>query len=105
MDQVAYHTHALPGSKESGAAEHEEESGQGSPPASSSAESDDDSSNDSHDDEGDAKTPGKEDPRTVAIADGPSNEIGVSLMAEGPFDCVYYFSECRRMSGIGKSVE
>ena len=75
-----YHTHALPGSKECCNTKHEANGRKCSPASTSITESNEDRTDDTTKDAGNTKTTSEDDTRLIAVADGPSNEVGVSLM-------------------------
>ena len=76
------HTHPLPCSDKSCNTDHETDSRQNSPATSSVAESDQDSGNDTTNDTTDTETTSEDDTRAVTVADGPANEVGVSLVTK-----------------------
>ena len=75
-----YHTHALPGSNECCNTKHEANGRECSPASTSITESNEDRTDDTTKDAGNTKTTSEDDTRPIAVADGPSNEVGMGLM-------------------------
>jgi len=69
------------------------------------AESEEDGSNDAADDASNAKATSEGDTGSVAIADGPANEIGVSLVTKSPLNGAHNRAERCGMSGVCQSVQ
>jgi len=97
--------HTLPGSNKSGDANQKPDDRQHAPRTAGTAECDEDSSDETTDDATDTKTTSKYDARTIAVADGPANEVGVGLATEGPLDRGNDFAEGRGVGGVLKSME
>ena len=91
---AAYHTHALPGCYESGDPKHEPNSSQHSPPTTGVAESNKNSREDASQYTKDSKTTGEDHTRSVTVANGPSDEVGMSLVTQRPLDRMYHRTEC-----------
>ena len=53
----------------------------------------------------DTETTGKDNTRAVTVADGPANEVGVSLAAKRPFNSGRNIAPCGGVSGVGESME
>lgn len=98
-------THALPGSNECCNTNHEANGRKNSPASTCVTESDENGANDTTKDAGNAKTTGEDDTRGVAVANGPSNEVGVGLVTQRPFDRVHDNSEGCGMSGVSQGVQ
>lgn len=77
---MTYDTHALPGRNECCNTNHEANGRKYSPAATGVTESDKNGTNDTTKDAGNTKTTGEDDTGSVAVANGPSNEVGVGLM-------------------------
>jgi hypothetical protein len=101
----AYNTHALPCSKQGRDADEETQECQRSPASVGPTESDDDGIDQSANDATNTKPASKRLSRRVAVADGPADEVGVCLVAEGPLDSGNDFAESRRMGGDRKGLE
>jgi hypothetical protein len=104
MHAVQNDAHALPSRDERGDAEKKSDDGEHAPCSASAAEGNDGGSHDTSNDATNAETTSKDDARTVAVTDGPANEVGVSLEAEGPFNCLDDVAESRRVSGVLESM-
>lgn len=74
-------THALPGGNESADANEVENEGDGSPAAVGAGECDENVNKQAGENATDTKTAGEDDTGTVAVADSPADEVGVSLAA------------------------
>ena len=68
-------------------------------------EAEEDAEDDGHYDVGDAGVADEEDAGFVAVADGPADEVGVGLAAEGGFDHVFDEGEGGRVGGVLEGVE
>lgn len=79
-------THTFPGSDERRDADNKANQGKDPPATTSAAESQDDGDNETSDDAADAQSTGEDDTGTVAVANGPADEIGVSLATERPLN-------------------
>lgn len=102
---ATYDAHALPSSYQGCNADHETNCRQDSPAPPSVAESDEDSGNDATNNAAEPEAASEDYSWTVAVANGPADEIGVSLVTERPFNGVYNTSERRRMCCICESVQ
>jgi len=100
-----YHTHALPSGKEGGDTDEETKESESSPSTVCRAQGDDDAIDNTGHDSGDTKAASKCLSRWVAVADSPANEIGMGLVAEGPFHRGNNLTEGRRMSGDRKCFQ
>lgn len=80
VEKKTYDTHALPGSNERGNTNHEANGRKNSPTSTSITESDEYGTDDTTKNAGNTKTPGENDTGPVAIANRPSNKVGVGLM-------------------------
>lgn len=78
--EKTYDTHALPGSYECCNTNHKANGRKYSPASTGVTESDKNGTNDTTKDTGNTKTTGEDDTGSVAVADGPSNEVGVRLV-------------------------
>lgn len=105
MHAVQDDAHSLPGGNQGGDADEEADDGEDTPGTARTAEGEEDGSNEATDDAGNTKTAGEDDTRTVAVADGPSDEVGVGLAAERPLDRGSDIAEGRRMRGVLESME
>jgi hypothetical protein len=88
------HTHAFPGSEQSSDANEEAKECQRSPASIGRAQSNDNGINKAANNTSDTKESRKCLSRLVAIANRPSDKIGVCLMTEGPLDCSNDIAEC-----------
>src|SRR5690349_10915182 len=86
MHTVEHNTHALPGSNQGRDANEEANERHDAPSTTSAAEGENNGGNETTDDSANAKTACKDDTGTVAIADGPSDEVGVGLATKRPLD-------------------
>lgn len=77
---ITYDTHALPGSNERGNTNHETNGRKDSPASTSMTESDEYGTDDTTKNAGNTKTTGENDTGSVAVANRPSDEVGMSLM-------------------------
>jgi hypothetical protein len=98
-------THTLPGGDQGRNTEDEKNDGEYTPSTSNMTECDDDECDDGSDDEEDTETASKDDTGTVAIADGPSNEVGMSLTAKRVLDGIDDLTESGGMGRVLKSLE
>lgn len=79
-EKKTYDTHALPSGNERGNTNHEANGRKDSPASTSVTESDEYGTDDTTKNAGNSKTTGENDTGPVAVANRPSNEIGVGLM-------------------------
>jgi len=105
VETVKHNTHALPGSDQRGDTENVEKKWEHTPRTADMGQCDEQISEYAEHDQADTKTTGKDNTRTVAIADGPANEVGMSLTTERPFDSSGNIAPCRRVSGVGEGME
>ena len=75
-----YDTHALPGSDECCNTNHEANGREYSPAATSITESDENGTDDTAENAGNTETTSENDTGSIAVANGPSNEVRVGLM-------------------------
>lgn len=97
--------HALPGGDESGDTDEPADERKHAPPASSGGEGDDEVGDEAGSDGKDAEAAGEDHTRTVAVADGPADEVGVCLSAEGVLDCGDDFAESGWVGGVLEGVK
>jgi hypothetical protein len=83
---VENNAHSLPGGDESSNADEPAKEWDNAPATAGGGECDDEVGDQASSDGEDAETAGKDDARTVAVADRPSNEVGVRLSAKGVLD-------------------
>lgn len=102
---VAYNAHSLPSTDQGRNANHKANGREYSPAPTSVAESNEDSCDNAADNSTNTKAPCKDHTRPVAVTDGPSNEVGVGLMTERPFDCVHNSAESSRVRSVGQGVK
>lgn len=102
---LTYHTHALPCCDEGSDTDKPERECNHTPATTSVTESDEKVDKETTNDTEDTKTAGKDDTRTVAVADGPADEVRVGLFTERPLDSVDDVSEGRWVGGVLKSVK
>lgn len=105
MHSMQDNAHALVRSKEGGDANDETERHQSPPSAICRAECDDNAIDYTSSNTTNAKAFSEHLSWWIAIADGPPDEVGMSLMAEGPLNSADDFSEGRRMSCDGQGAE
>jgi hypothetical protein len=99
------YTHAFPRGNQRRHANEEANQGHDSPCATSGAKSEDDSNQKSGNDATDTQTARKDDAGAVAVADGPPDEVGVSLAAERPLDRRHDVLESGGVGGVLESME
>lgn len=97
--------HALPRRDQRRYADEEAEEREHAPRATGVAERQDNGSDQPDHDPADAQTTGEDDTRTVTVADGPADEVGVSLAAERPLDRRHDVLERRRVGRVLERVE
>lgn len=102
---ATYHTHALPCGNESRHADEEADEGENTPTSPSTAEGDEDRSNEAADDATDAKATSKDNSRPVAVANGPSDEVGMSLAPQGVLDGGQHVAESGGVCGVLQGME
>lgn len=100
-----YNAHALPCSNQGCNTNHETNSGQHSPATSGVTKSNQDGGYNSTNDASNTKTTSEDHARSIAVANSPTYEIGMCLVAERPFDSVYNTSESRRVGCGGEGME
>jgi hypothetical protein len=81
MHTVKNDAHTLPGCDECGNTDNKANQGKDPPSTASAADSEDYGSNETSDDAADTQSTSEKDTRTVAVANGPADEVGVSLAA------------------------
>lgn len=86
VHSVEDNTHALPRSNQGRDANEETNESQASPATTSAAKSDEKAGHEAGNNAADTETTGKDDARSVAVANGPANKVGVGLTAQGVFD-------------------
>jgi hypothetical protein len=89
-----YDTHALPCGDQRCKAKNGEDDGQHAPRSADAAQCDDDLGNDCGNNQAGAQTTGEDHTGSIAIANGPADEVGVSLAAERVLDGVDDLPEC-----------
>lgn len=104
MEQT-YHTHPLPCRKKRRDTNEEAQESQCTPATVGSAQRDDNGVDDATNDATNTKTTSKHLSGRIAIADGPANEVGVSLVTQSPFDSCNDLAESRGMSRNRKSFQ
>lgn len=105
MHAVKNNAHSLPGSDESRNTDEETDEGEDAPGSTGAAESDEDSCNKTTYNSTDTEASSKDDTGTVAIADSPANEVGMSLTAQRPLDRVSNTTKGGGVSGVLKGVQ
>ena len=78
--EYTYNAHALPRSNQCCDTDHEANSRKYSPASTGVTETDENGTDDSTNYAGNTKTTGEDDPRCIAVTNGPADEIGVGLM-------------------------
>ena len=103
--EETYDTHALPGSDECCDTNHES-NGREYPPASTSVtEGDENGTDDTTQDAGNSEATGKDHTGAVAVANGPSDEVGVGLVTQRPLNRVNNEAEGCRVGSVGQGVQ
>lgn len=97
--------HAFPGGNESGDADEPGGEGDDAPGATGGAEDEEEVDQEAGEDEEDAEAACKGDAGWIAVADGPADEVGMRLPAEGVFDRGGGGAEGGRVGGVLKSVQ
>lgn len=69
------------------------------------AESDQEVGNKASEDTKNAQTTSEDDTRSIAVADSPTDEVGVCLLAKRKFDIRHDALECGWVGGVLESVE
>lgn len=80
------HTHSLPTGDESGDTDKVEEKRDGTPPSIGTGQSEEEIDEDAKNDDGNTQATSEDDARSVAVADGPTDEIRVCLAPQRPFN-------------------
>lgn len=88
-----------------GETDEEEGRAEKAPPAAGGREDEDESEKDAADNVGDAGVADEEHARLVAVADAPTDEVGVGLTAQGALHDVAYEGEGGWVRGVLQSVE
>jgi len=102
---VQDNTHALPGGDERSDTDEPAKERKNAPAATSGRKSDDDVGNETGDYAKDTETTSKNNTRAVTVADGPADEVGVSLLAERELYSGDYITEGRWVSRVLQRVE
>lgn len=102
---TTYHTHALPSRKQGGNTNEESEEGERPPATVCGAEGDYNGINNAAHYSAHSKSASECLSRWVTIADCPADEVGMGLVAEGPFNRGNDIPECGRMSGNRECLE
>ena len=105
MHAVQYDAHALPSCDESADADEVEDECDDAPCSSSARECDKEVDQQACDDPADPETTSEDDTGPISVANGPADEVGMCLAAEGPLDCPRYRLECRGVGGVLEGVE
>lgn len=100
MHAMKNNAHALPGSNEGGDTNEEADQGEDTPSAAGRTERDDNGSDQATDDTTNTKAPGKDNARSVAVANGPADKVRMGLAAKGPLDGSHDLTERRGVSGV-----
>ena len=91
--------HAFPGGDQRRDADEPAHEGDYAPCSAGGAEGEEEVCDQAGQDAEDTESAGEDDPRTVAVADCPADEVGVCLLAQGVFDGGYHRAESGRVSG------
>lgn len=102
---VEDHAHAFPSGDECGDTDEPADEGKNAPGATSRGESDEQVCNEAGSDGENSQTTGEDDAWTVAVADSPSDEVGVGLPAESKLHSGNNIAESRGVCGVLKSVK
>lgn len=105
VETVKNDAHALPGSDECGDTDDIEKDREHTPCTACVGQCDEKIDKDAESNDTDTKTTSKDNTRTVAVADGPTDEVRVSLTSERPLDCGEDVFESGRVGGILQGVE
>ena len=97
--------HALPGGDESGDADEPAKEGKNTPSPASGRKSDDEIRDETGGDGEDTQATGEDDTGSVAVADGPADEVRVSLSAQGVLDGCDDGAKGGRVSRVLQCVE
>lgn len=102
---VEDNTHALVGCDQGGNAQNPSNGSQCSPSAARTAESNQDGDDKGDSNETNTESPGEEDASGVTVADGPTNEVGVSLLAERVLNYFNGQAAGRRVGSVREGVK
>jgi len=105
MHTVQDNAHSLHGSEQGRDSHQETNNGKYSPATTDTAESNEDGGDKTSENAKDAKAASEDDTRAVAVADGPSDKIGVRLTTKGVLDWLDGGKEGGRVSSALKSVQ
>lgn len=98
-------THALPCRNERGYANNEPDQGKHPPGTTSAAQRQDNCDDKTSDNATNAQSASEDNTGSIAVADGPTDEVGVGLAAQRPFDCGDHILEGRGVSGVLQSMK
>lgn len=102
---VQDNTHALPGGNQCSDTNEPANERKHAPAATSRGKSDDDVGDETSGDGEDTEAASKDDTRAVTVADSPTDEVGVSLLAEGELDGGDYIAESRWVGRVLQRME
>ncbi len=102
---ITYHTHTLPGSDEGCNADHETNGRQNSPAPPGATQNDENSGKDARNNPTDSKTASENHTWSIAVADGPANEVGVRLMSQRPLHGSKDSGKGRWVCGVCEGVK
>lgn len=105
MHPMQHDTHPLPRRHQRRRPQHPPDRHQRAPPARARRQRQQHRGNDTRDDQSCAEDAREEYPRRVAVADGPADEVGVGLAAEGGLDGADDVAQRRGVRGVGEGVE
>lgn len=105
MHPMQHDTHPLPRRHQRRRPQHPPDRRQRAPPARARRQRQQHRGNDTRDDQSCAEDAREEYPRRVAVADGPADEVGVGLAAEGGLDGADDVAQRRGVRGVGEGVE
>jgi len=105
MHAMKNDTHPLPCRNQSRNTDDPANGSQRTPASTRITECDENGDDDTEENRTNAETASKDDAGTIAVADSPANEIGVSLTAECHLRCRSNHTESRRVSSIFKGSQ
>lgn len=97
--------HTLPGSYEGGNADDKAKETHDPPSTTCAAQGKDDACEKTSNDATNTQSAGEDNTRAVAVADRPTDEVGVSLATQRPLNGGDHVLECRWVSGVLQSVQ
>jgi hypothetical protein len=100
-----HNTHALPGCKEGRDANDKPNCRDCSPCTGGRADGEQDNAEKATKDTTNAELFSEELARWIAVADGPTNEVGMRLLTKRSLDSGEHFTESRRVSGVGECLQ